>query len=219
MDYCINCGADLTDDMETCPECGAERFGRRPAPFKPTFPVVKEEVVPERVVVEDLYLPQEPKEENLEDQPAPVHSGHEPGEPVIIDDEPVDDLAKAIDVAQTEEEPGTQPAATELPYLQMEPEAMEEYYDDPAYDVLSSAQYMGSFLIMCIPVIGWLAVLIWALGGTKNFNRRNMARGVLLTFLIVVGVLVLAGFVLSYFFGDVFGDITDKIFAVINVFK
>ena len=220
MDYCINCGADLTDDMENCPECGAARFGRKPAPFKPTFPTHHEEEAPNQPAVEELYLPQEPQEEVLRDQPAPVHSGHEPGEPVIIEDKPSEesDLAQAIASAQESEEVPTL-SAEELPYLKSDLDDYEEYYDDPAYDVLSSGQYMGTVLMMCIPVIGWLATLIWALGGTKNFNRRNLARGVLLTFVLVAGVLAIAGFVLSYFFGDIFSMITDKIFAVIDVFK
>lgn len=219
MDYCINCGADLTDDMEKCPECGAARFGRKPAPFKPTFPAHHEEEQKEKPVVEELYVPQEPQEEVLRDQPAPVHSGHEPGEPVIIDEKPSEDvdLAQAIAAAQEPEE--DKPKAEDMPYLKTDMADYDEYYDDPAYDVLSSAQYMGTVLLMCIPVIGWLATLIWALGGTKNFNRRNLARGVLLAFLIVVGVLAVAGLVLSYFFGDVFNMITDKVFAVIDVFK
>lgn len=33
VDYCINCGADLLDDMEVCAECGAPRIGRRPPSF------------------------------------------------------------------------------------------------------------------------------------------------------------------------------------------
>jgi|GEM_PF-1488536 len=219
MDYCINCGADLTDDMEKCPECGAARFGRKPAPFKPTFPARHEEEPKEKPVVEELYVPQEPQEEVLRDQPAPVHSGHEPGEPVIMDEKPSEDadLAQAIAAAQEPEE--DKPKAEDMPYLKTDMADYDEYYDDPAYDVLSSAQYMGTVLLMCIPVIGWLATLIWALGGTKNFNRRNLARGVLLTFLIVVGVLAVAGLVLSYFFGDMFNMITDKVFAVIDVFK
>lgn len=219
MDYCINCGADLTDDMEKCPECGAARFGRKPAPFKPTFPARHEEEPKEKPVVEELYVPQEPQEEVLRDQPAPVHSGHEPGEPVIMDEKPSEDaeLAQAIAAAQELEE--VKPSAEAMPYLKTDMADYDEYYDDPAYDVLSSAQYMGTVLLMCIPVIGWLATLIWALGGTKNFNRRNLARGVLLTFLIVVGVLAVAGLVLSYFFGDMFNMITDKVFAVIDVFK
>ncbi|MBO5784412.1 MAG: hypothetical protein J6R33_05545 [Clostridia bacterium] len=222
MDYCINCGADLTDDMEKCPECGAARFGRKPAPFKPTFPAHREEEMKEKPVIEELYVPQEPQEEVLRDQPAPVHSGHEPGEPVIIDEKPSEpaDLTQAIaSVQEAEEEAAPKPAVDELPYLKTDMDDYEEYYDDPAYDVLSSGQYMGTVLMMSIPVIGWLATLIWALGGTKNFNRRNLARGVLLTFLIVVGVLAIAGLVLSYFFGDIFNMITDKVFAVIDVFK
>lgn len=233
MDYCINCGADLTDDMERCPECGAARLGRRPAPFTPTFSSqYKETAVKESKPAspEPVYVPQEPQEEILRDQPAPVDSGHEPGEPVVIDSdlEDMTDLAGAI--ATVTEEPAPAAPAAEEPKEVMAPDPIlksrmeaeleyEEYYDDPAYDVLSTAQYLGTVLLMCVPVIGWLATLIWALGGTKNFNRRNLARGVLLAFLIIAGVVLAAGFVMSYFFSDVFAVVTDKLFAIIDVFK
>ncbi len=230
MDYCINCGADLTDEMERCPECGAARLGRRPAPFTPTFPSQHQETVVKEAQpasAEPVYVPQEPQEEVLRDQPAPVDSGHEPGEPVVMDADLSDmsDLAGVIATVTDEpvpaaQEPQEAAVPDPIPVVRMESEPeYEEYYDDPAYDVLSTAQYLGTVLLMCVPVIGWLATLIWALGGTKNFNRRNLARGVLLTFLIVAGVLLAAGFVLSYFFGDVFAMITDKLFAIIDVFK
>lgn len=216
MDYCINCGADLTDDMEKCPECGAPRLGRRPAPFDPslfTQSVHKEEPAKEP---ETVYLPQEPQEEILRDQPAPVSSGHEPGEPVAIDTA-LDDVPMAN--ADKDELPVLEPVKNEtfLP-IGEEPE-YDEYYDDPAYDVLSSGQYLGTVLLMGVPVIGWLAVLIWALGGTKNFNRRNLARGVLLAFIILVGVVGAAGFVLSYFFNDIYTVVADKVFAIVDLFR
>ncbi len=222
MDYCINCGADLTDEMERCPECGAARLGRRPAPFTPAFPSQHQDDAineAQSTPAEPIYVPQEPQEEILRDQPAPVDSGHEPGEPVVIDA----DLAGVIATVTDEpisaaKEPQEMVTPDPVPVPRVEPE-YEEYYDDPAYDVLSTAQYLGTVLLMCVPVIGWLATLIWALGGTKNFNRRNLARGVLLTFLIVAGVLLAAGFVMSYFFGDIFAMITDKLFAIIDVFK
>lgn len=219
MDYCINCGADLTDEMENCPECGAARLGRRPAPFKPTFPSPHEEENKEKPVAEELYVPQEPQEEILRDQPAPVHSGHEPGEPVIMDEKPVENVELAQTIAAMQESEEAQCEPEDKLQVKTDVSDYEEYYDDPAYDVLSSAQYMGTVLMMGIPVIGWLATLIWALGGTKNFNRRNLARGVLLTFLIVAAVLVIAGLVLSYFFADIFSQITDKVFAIIHVFQ
>lgn len=216
MDYCINCGADLTDDMEKCPECGAARLGRRPTPFNPslfTQPVHNEEPVKEP---EAVYVPQEPQEEVLRDQPAPVSSGHEPGEPVAIemalDDVPTAALPQdELPVLENVKSETLLPIGEELDY--------DEYYDDPAYDVLSSGQYLGTVLLMGVPVIGWLAVLIWALGGTKNFNRRNLARGVLLAFIILVGVVGAAGFVLSYFFSDIYTVIADKVFAIVNLFR
>lgn len=216
MDYCINCGADLTDDMEKCPECGAARLGRRPVPFDPsrfTQQVHHEEPVNEP---EAVYLPQEPQEEILKDQPAPVSSGHEPGEPVAIDTA-LDDVPMAE--AVKEELPILDQAKND-PFLPIgeEPD-YDEYYDDPAYDVLSSGQYLGTVLLMGVPVIGWLAVLIWALGGTKNFNRRNLARGVLLAFIILVGVVGIVGFVLSYFFSDIYAVIADKAFAIVDLFR
>lgn len=219
MDYCINCGADLADDMEKCPECGAARLGRRPAPFTPNL-FTQQAPEPEQAEPETIYVPQEPQEEILRDQPAPVSSGHEPGEPVVIDttldDMPIPDNVAAVAV---EEEPVlSDPKSDSFLPIGEAPE-YEEYYDDPAYDVLSSGQYLGTVLIMGIPVIGWLATLIWALGGTKNFNRRNLARGVLLAFLIVTGVVLAVVFSLSYFFGDVYSMITDRLFAMIDLFK
>ncbi len=229
MDYCINCGADLTDDMELCPECGAARLGRRPAPFKPTFPSQYKEEADNQMKQapqELLYVPQEPQEEILRDQPAPADSGHAPGEPVVIDNDLKDmtDLADVIATVTENTNPAPQePQTMELPD-QAPPSTMdeleyEEYYNDPAYDVLSTAQYMGTVLLMSIPVIGWLATLIWALGGTRNFNRRNLARGVLMVFLIVTAVVLVAGFAVSYFYPDVFAFVSEKVFAIIDVFK
>jgi hypothetical protein len=216
MDYCINCGADLADEMEKCPECGAARFGRRPAPFNPHL-FTPQETEPDPVKEsETVYVPQEPQEEILRDQPAPVSSGHEPGEPVVIDTA-LEDMSISGDAV---EELPVLDKRNDRPIMSLdEAPEYDDYYDDPAYDVLSSGQYLGSLVLMSIPVIGWLAVLIWALGGTKNFNRRNLARGVLLAFIISVGLVGVVGFVLSYFFGDIYTAIVDKLFAIMALFQ
>lgn len=225
MDYCINCGADLTDEMERCPECGAARLGRRPAPFTPTFPSAYKEAPTkesEPVLTESMYVPQEPQEEILRDQPAPVDSGHAPGEPVIMDQDLTDvsDLEEVIaSVTEKRNNPSSTQADDAVTAPEYEEVEYEEYYNDPAYDVLSTPQYMGTILLMNIPVIGWLATLIWALGGTRNFNRRNMARAQLFLSLIVTALLAVVGFVISYFWPDLFTMITDKILAVIDVFQ
>ena len=64
--------------------------------------------------------------------------------------------------------------------------------DDPAqsspYAVLSSWGFVGSMLLMSIPVVGFILTIVWASGGVVNLNRRNLARGYLL--LMAIGVVI-----------------------------
>ena len=60
------------------------------------------------------------------------------------------------------------------------------------YCPISAWGYFGIFLLMAIPVIGWLLIIIWACGGCRKVNKRNMARGVLLNFLLQVILIVIA---------------------------
>jgi uncharacterized membrane protein YvbJ len=69
------------------------------------------------------------------------------------------------------------------------------------YAVLSSWGFVGSLLLMALPIAGFIITIVWASGGTVNLNRRNLARGYLilmgiglaLYILIFVAVLVFGG--------------------------
>ena len=52
-----------------------------------------------------------------------------------------------------------------------------------------------TLLLLFVPVAGLIAAVIWAAGGTKSENRRNLARGFLLCCLLaaLTGVLVCCG--------------------------
>jgi hypothetical protein len=63
------------------------------------------------------------------------------------------------------------------------------------YAVLSTGGFVGSIILMNIPVIGWLICIIWACGGCKNRNRRNFARANLI-FLAIAAFIALIGFLL-----------------------
>jgi hypothetical protein len=71
---------------------------------------------------------------------------------------------------------------------------------DPRLAVLGTGGFIGSFILFSIPLIGWLACLICALGGCKNRNRRNLARSIVLLFLIVSVIVVALSFVAVQFF-------------------
>lgn len=64
--------------------------------------------------------------------------------------------------------------------------------NDPAqsspYAVLSSWGFVGSMLLMSIPIVGFIITIVWASGGVVNLNRRNLARGYLL--MMAIGVVL-----------------------------
>mgnify|MGYP001250065050 CR=1 FL=1 len=56
------------------------------------------------------------------------------------------------------------------------------------YAVLSSWGFVGSMLLMAIPIAGFIIMIVWAAGATSNHNRRNLARGCLLTLAILLAL-------------------------------
>ena len=66
------------------------------------------------------------------------------------------------------------------------------------YAVLSSWGFVGSILLLGLPVAGFIIAIVWASGGVLNQNRRNLARaylliiGLVLALYIVVIIAVIA---------------------------
>ncbi|MBQ9841237.1 MAG: hypothetical protein IJO78_06580 [Erysipelotrichaceae bacterium] len=56
------------------------------------------------------------------------------------------------------------------------------------YAMVSTWEFLGAMLLMCVPVLGWILLIVWALGGTRKINKRNFARASVI--LIVIGLLV-----------------------------
>ncbi|MBE5883041.1 MAG: ABC transporter permease [Lachnospiraceae bacterium] len=61
------------------------------------------------------------------------------------------------------------------------------------YRPISMWGYFGYQLLFAIPCVGFIFLLVFALGGTKNYNLRNFARSYFCVLLIsVILVLILA---------------------------
>lgn len=82
------------------------------------------------------------------------------------------------------------PPAVQAPSTWTYPPAASSAVGDPPaedsrYAVLSVNSFLATFLLMCIPGIGLLLTIIWACGGSRYQNRRNLARASLLFVLIL----------------------------------
>lgn len=64
------------------------------------------------------------------------------------------------------------------------------------YKPISTWGYLGYEVLFAIPLIGFIIMLIFALGGTKNINLKNLARSkfcIIVVGLAIIGVGFLIG--------------------------
>jgi len=88
---------------------------------------------------------------------------------------------------------GTPPQGAPNPYGAPPAYGMPPYGEDTS--VMTTKDWIVTYLILMIPCVGWIMPFVWAFG-SGNVNRRNWARAVL--------ILVAIGAVLSLIFWIVF---------------
>ena len=60
------------------------------------------------------------------------------------------------------------------------------------YRPISMWGYFGLEILFSIPVVGFIILIIFALGGTKNVNKKNFARSYFCFVIILVIILAIA---------------------------
>jgi hypothetical protein len=78
------------------------------------------------------------------------------------------------------------------------------------YAVMGVGSFFWSSILICIPVIGWFACLLWACGLTRYQNKRNFARAILLLLLIGIIFSAVMYFVLRWMFGMALGAAVES---------
>ncbi len=62
------------------------------------------------------------------------------------------------------------------------------------YEPITAGGYIGIMLLMCIPVVGLILAIVWACGGCRKINKRNLARATLIMMVIGLIVSLVVGF-------------------------
>ena len=71
-----------------------------------------------------------------------------------------------------------------------------DYDSNFDYSPIKAWGYFGYTLLFGIPIIGFILLVVFSLGGTRNINLRNYARSyfcILALFLILFGILFATG--------------------------
>jgi len=74
------------------------------------------------------------------------------------------------------------------------------------YAPITTWGYIGIMLLMCIPIVGIILIIVWACGGCKKVNKRNLARASLI--MAVIGLMI--GLVIGFLFKNLIGTVVGK---------
>ena len=81
------------------------------------------------------------------------------------------------------------------------------------YEPITTKGFIDIMLLMCIPIVGQILMIVWALGGCRKINKRNLARASL----IMMVVALVISFILGLILKSVFGKVVEQIEAETGV--
>lgn len=116
---------------------------------------------------------------------------------------------------QAAPQPQTAPVYAQAATATMPPPQSAYYGGDMApakgskYEPITTGGYIGIMLLMCIPIVGQILMLVWALGDCRKINKRNLARASL----IMMVVALVISFILGLILKSVFGKVVDAVEA------
>jgi hypothetical protein len=188
MRFCTECGAAIADDKKFWTECGSPVSVETAQPQE----TVHTETPPAPAPAAPVY-----SAPAAASAPIPAYTAPAPTAPIAAPAAPAYTAPAAAPVAPVYAASTAAPAApvysvpTAAPVAAVyavpaspAPQAGQAPPHGGPYAVMSIGSFIGSSVLMSIPVSGWLICIIWACGGCKNHNKRNYARSILV-FLII----------------------------------
>lgn len=87
-------------------------------------------------------------------------------------------------------------------------------YQQPVYreyvrddEPVSIGSWIGVWFLTCIPIVGFIMLIVWACGGTRKTSLKNWARAqfvIVLIFILIWLIIALIMYASGYNFGNIF---------------
>ena len=71
------------------------------------------------------------------------------------------------------------------------------------YALITTGGFIGIMLLMCIPIIGQILMIVWACGGCRKLQKRNLARASLIIMVVALVISLILGFAAKKLIGNV----------------
>lgn len=113
--------------------------------------------------------------------------------------------------------PQPQPAPSNHHYIPPQPAPQPVYQATPTYaapasdvppagskyELITTGGFIGIMLLMCIPIIGQILMIVWACGGCRKLQKRNLARASLIMMVVALVISLILGFAAKKLIGNV----------------
>lgn len=87
-------------------------------------------------------------------------------------------------------------------YYQAPPQ-QPPYYPQQDTSPMTVGQFVATFLIQCIPIVGIIMLFVWAFGSDTNINRRNYARAMLIILAVGAALYIVLFAAIGSFIGSI----------------
>ena len=195
MPFCTSCGAQMDEAARFCTSCGAlvDQAGPAPEPESEPdrlSPGENKGFDPAAVPDPQPFSSAEPARGFRAEPEAPI-----PPAPPLIEGK------NGARRSRPRREESRDPAFER--HAPLSPRA--DLHGGGFLSALSMAGFFWTLFLFCIPVIGQIVAGIWALGGSRNQNRRNLSKAFLLLSLIALVIAAIAYLLLRLFPEELLG--------------
>ncbi len=209
MAHCTECGAEIKDGMKFCTECGAavpeiksesaitpQNQNHQPQP-QTEKEFQQEQVQPQQQMQQQVPQQPQPQPQPQQAYAPPQHTYAPPqAQPQPVYQQPVyAQPAPVYAQPQKEQAPGS----------------------DSPYGLISTWGYIGIMLLLCIPVIGFILMIVWACGGCKKLQKRNFCRAMLIVMAVMLVLSLILGFAIRGLIKTVINSVQEEIGITENV--
>lgn len=173
MMYCPNCGANIKEGATFCDQCGVSLQNSQ---MQQTAGCEAEGTMPQDTFTAPVQVPNQ----NTNYYGAPQY--------------PQNTWQTPNQYAQPQPQPMNYGPGNQPPYgAGNQPFHIPIRNYDPSkdYTPIGMWGYFGYQILFAIPFIGFILILIFSFGGTRNINLRNYARSTFCLWIIVLGVVAL----------------------------
>ncbi len=200
MANCTECGTQLKDGIKFCTECGA------------AAPEAKSAAAPAPQTQKPQ--PQPTEQQNVQSQQAPP----QPRQQAYVPPQNAAPQQAYAQPQQTYAHPQhyAQPAYQQPVYAQSAPAYAQAPTEaspgpDSHYGLISTWGYIGIMLLLCIPIIGFILMIVWACGGCRKYQKRNLCRAMLIFMAVSLVISLIFSFAIKGLVNSAIDSVEEQI--------